>query len=92
MTARGPLAQSLVLTVKTTPSQQALKKNWALTKGTNQWVYPTSIFITITLVKVRLFCWWCHVCCTVLLTLCIIILRARHDQNKIAPCGMIKVF
>ena len=26
------------------------------------------------------------------LNLCIIILRARHDHNKIAPCGMIKVF
>ena len=26
------------------------------------------------------------------LTLCIIILRARHDHNKIAPCGMITVF
>ena len=26
------------------------------------------------------------------LTLCIIILQARHDHNKIAPCGMIKVF
>ena len=25
-------------------------------------------------------------------TLCIIILRARHDHNKIAPCGMIKAF
>jgi len=23
--------------------------------------------------------------------LCIIILRAHHDHNKIAPCGMIKV-
>ena len=37
-------------------------------------------------------CWWCCVCCIVLLTLCLIILRARHDRNKIAPCGMIKVF
>ena len=26
------------------------------------------------------------------LNLCIIILQARHDHNKIAPCGMIKVF
>ena len=24
-----------------------------------------------TMVKVRLFCWWCCVCCIVLLTLCI---------------------
>ena len=31
------------------------------------------------------------VCCIVLLTLCIIILRSRHDYQKIAPCGMIKV-
>ena len=30
--------------------------------------------------------------CIVLFTLCIIILWARHDHNKIAPCGMIKVF
>ena len=44
------------------------------------------------MVKVRLFCWWCCVCCTVLLSLCIIILRARHDHNKTAPCGMIKGF
>ena len=44
------------------------------------------------MVKVRLFCWWCCVCCIVLLALCFIILRARHDHNKIAPCGMIKVF
>ena len=42
-------------------------------------------------VKVRLFCWWC-VCCIVLLTLWIIILRACRDHNKIAPCGMIEVF
>ena len=26
------------------------------------------------------------------LNLCIIILRARHDHNKTAPCGMIQVF
>ena len=31
------------------------------------------------------------VCCIVLLTLCIIILRSRHDYQKIAPCGIIKV-
>ena len=34
---------------------------------------------------------WCCFCCIVFLTLCIINLRARHDHNKIAPCGMIKV-
>ena len=47
-----------------------------------------------TMVKVSLFYWWCCVCYIVLLTLCIYIyiLRARHDHNKIAPCGMIKVF
>ena len=48
-----------------------------------------------TMVKVRLFCWWCCVCCIVLLTLwsfAVVFLRARHDHNKIAPCGMIKVF
>ena len=46
-----------------------------------------------TVVKIRLFRWWC-VCCIVLLTLCVFccFLRARHDHNKIAPCGMIKVF
>ena len=44
------------------------------------------------MVKVRLICWWCCVCCIVLLTLCISILRARHDHNKIAPCGMINIF
>ena len=32
------------------------------------------------------------VVCCILLTLCIIILRARHDHNIIAPRGMIKVF
>ena len=31
-------------------------------------------------------------CCIVLLTLCIIILRSRHDYKNFAPCGMIKVF
>ena len=31
------------------------------------------------------------VCCIVLLTLCIIILRSRHDYQKNVPCGMIKV-
>ena len=56
------------------------------------WSYNCSIFITITMVKVRLFCWWCCVYCIVLLTLCIIILWARHYHNKIAPCGMLKVF
>ena len=45
------------------------------------------------MVKVRLFCWWCCVCCIVLLILCCCCcLRARHDHNKTAPCGMIKVF
>ena len=44
------------------------------------------------MVKVRLFCWWCCSCCIVLLTLCIIILQACHNHNKIAPCGMITVF
>ena len=43
------------------------------------------------MVKVRLFCWRCCACCIALLTLCIIILGARLDHNKIAPCGMIKV-
>ena len=47
-----------------------------------------------TMVKVGLFCGWCCVCCIVLLTLCCCgwFLLARHDHNKIAPCGMIKVF
>ena len=40
----------------------------------------------------KIVCWWCCVCCSVLLTLCIIISQAHHDHNKIAPCGMIKVF
>ena len=57
-----------------------------------RWSHNCSIFITITMVKLRLFCWWCCVCCIVLLTFCIVILRTRHDHNKIAPCGMIKVF
>ena len=35
---------------------------------------------------------YCCVCCIVLLTLCIIILRVRHDHSQIAPCGMIKFF
>ena len=48
------------------------------------------IFITITMVKVRLFRWWCCVWCIVLLSLRIIILRACQDPNKIASCGMIK--
>ena len=42
-----------------------------------------SCSLFITMVKVRLFCWWCCVCCIVLLSLYIIILRARHDHNKI---------
>ena len=54
------------------------------------WRHSCSIFITM--VKVRLFCWWCCVCCIVLFTLCILILWACHDHNKIAPCGMIKAF
>ena len=40
---------------------------------------------------------YCSVCCIVLLTLFVCccfccFLRARHDHNKIALCGMIKVF
>ena len=54
--------------------------------------WPHSCSIFITMVKVRLFCWWCCVCCIVLFTLCILILWACHDHNKTAPCGMIKVF
>ena len=49
-----------------------------------------------TMVKVNLFYWWCCVCCIVLLTLWgvffFFFFRARHDHNKIAPCGMIKGF
>ena len=46
-----------------------------------------------TVVKVRLSCLWCCVCYIVLLTLCCCcFLRACHEHNKIAPCGMIKVF
>ena len=48
-----------------------------------------------TMVKVRSFCWWCCVCCIVLFALSFLVclfLRSRHDHNKIAPCGMIKVF
>ena len=40
------------------------------------------------MVKVRLFAG--GVVFVILFSLCIIILRARHDHNKIAPCGMIK--
>ena len=37
-------------------------------------------------------CCWCCACCIVLLTLCISILRACHDHNRSAHCGMIQVF
>ena len=48
----------------------------------------------ITIVKVRPFCWWCCVCCIVLLTLCIHYFTSCHDHNKTAPCipHGIKVF
>ena len=48
-------------------------------------VWYFNCFNYIYLVKVRLFCWWCCVYCIVLLR--IIILRAHHDHNIIAPCG-----
>ena len=69
-----------------------LAEKWQDKNDFLRWSHNCSIFISITMVKLRLFCWWCYVCCIVLLTLCIIILRVRHDHNKIAPCGMIKVF
>ena len=56
------------------------------------WLWSHNCSIIITMVNVRLFCWWCCVCCIVLLTSCIIILWAHHDHNKVACCGMIKVF
>ena len=38
-------------------------------------------------------CWWCCACCCiVLLTWCIHYFMSRHDHDKIAPCGKIKVF
>ena len=60
-------------------------------RGRDNLTIVTVCSIFITMVKVRPFCWWWCDCYIVLLTLCII-LRARYDHNKIAPCEMIKVF